>query len=147
MGYHFNWKKGVMKVKGESWKVQEVASLIWVQYQCSREMGVLEIPLDKELTANCLVETRTKLKELIPGVMVKYGLTRVQFYLWLQQSLINGISWNGMSWAIVVMNICKVCWSRVELQSQEGIVHLKSPVFLWLVEITSAYFFFWSPIL
>ena len=41
------------------------------------KLSVLRIPLDKELTANCLVETRTKLKELIPAAMVKYGLNRV----------------------------------------------------------------------
>ena len=40
----------------------------------SWKLSVLEIPLEKELTANCLVETRTKLKELIPAAMVKYGL-------------------------------------------------------------------------
>ena len=34
--------------------------------------------LDKELTANCLVETCMKLEELIPAVMVFYGLNRVQ---------------------------------------------------------------------
>ena len=50
------------------------------QYKCS---CVLEIPLDKELTAYCLVETCTKLKELIPAVMLKYGLDRVQLPLWL----------------------------------------------------------------
>ena len=44
------------------------------QYQCSREkLSVLEIPLDKELTANCLVETRTKLEELISAAMVRYA--------------------------------------------------------------------------
>ena len=32
------------------------------QYQCSREkLSVLEIPLDKELTVNCPIETHTKL--------------------------------------------------------------------------------------
>ena len=36
---------------------------------------MLEISLDKELTAKCLVETRTKLKELITASMVGYGLT------------------------------------------------------------------------
>ena len=51
---------------------------------------MLEIPLDKELTANCLVETRTKLEELIPAAMVDYGQNnRVQRPLWLQQSLIK----------------------------------------------------------
>ena len=68
----------------------------------SWKLSVLEIPLDKELTANCLVETRMKLKELIPVAMVKYGLNRVQLNLWLQQSLINGFSWCGLSWAKVV---------------------------------------------
>ena len=33
------------------------------QYSC--ESWVLEIPLDKGLAANCLLETHTKLKELI----------------------------------------------------------------------------------
>ena len=42
----------------------------------SWKLSVLEIPLDKEPTANPLVETCTKLEELILAVMVKYGLTR-----------------------------------------------------------------------
>ena len=67
----------------------------------SWKLSVLKIPLDKELTANCLVETRTKLEELIPAVMVNYGLNRVQLPLWLQQSLINSFSWYGLSWATV----------------------------------------------
>ena len=59
--------------------MQEVASLSPVSTNALMKVNVLEIPLDKELTANCLVETQTKLiKELIPVVMVKYGLTRVQ---------------------------------------------------------------------
>ena len=68
----------------------------------SWKLSVLEIPLDKELTANRLVETHTKLEELILVVMVKYGLNRVQLPLWLQQSLINSFWWYGLSWAIVV---------------------------------------------
>ena len=68
----------------------------------SWKLSVLEIPLDKELTANCLVETRTKLEELTSAAMVKYGLNRVQLPLWLKQSLINGFSWYGLSWATVV---------------------------------------------
>ena len=63
----------------------------------SWKLSVFEIPLDNELTANCLVETRTKLEELIPGAIVKYGLNRVQLPLWLQQSLISGFSWYGLS--------------------------------------------------
>ena len=53
------------------------------------KMSVLEIPLEyKELTANCLLETRIKLKELIPAAIVDYGLHRVQLPLWLKQCLI-----------------------------------------------------------
>ena len=37
----------------------------------SRKLSMLEIPLDKELTANCLVETCMKLEELILAVMVE----------------------------------------------------------------------------
>ena len=53
------------------------------QYQRSREnwvcwkLSVLEIPLDKELIANCLIETHTKLEEVILTAIVKYGLNRV----------------------------------------------------------------------
>ena len=36
-------------------------------YALVKKMSVLEIPLDKELTANCLVETRTKLGDADPG--------------------------------------------------------------------------------
>ena len=57
----------------------------------SWKLRVLEIPLDMELTAYCLVETDTKLEELIPAAMVKYRPTRVQLPLWLQQYLIRGI--------------------------------------------------------
>ena len=48
------------------------------QFQCSRKLSVLEISLVKELTANCLIETCTILKELIPAAMVNHGLTGVQ---------------------------------------------------------------------
>ena len=68
----------------------------------SWKLSVLEIPLDNELTANCLIETRTKLEELIPAAMFKYGLNRVELPLLLKQSLINGFSWYGLSWATVV---------------------------------------------
>ena len=69
---------------------------------------MLEIPLDNEFTANCHVETRTKLEELIPAAMVKYGLNRVQVSLWLQQ-LVNGFLWYGLSWAIV--NCAEAAWN------------------------------------
>ena len=65
-----------------------------------RKMGVLEISLGKELSVNFPIET--KLEELIPAAMVKCGLTRVQLLLCLQQSLMNGFSWDGISWAIVI---------------------------------------------
>ena len=68
----------------------------------SWKLSMLEIPLDKELTANCLVETCTKQEELILAAMVEYGLNRVQLPLWLKQSQINGFSWYGLSWAKVV---------------------------------------------
>ena len=57
----------------------------------SRKLSMLEIPLDKELTANCLIETCTIHEELILAGMVD-GLARVQLPLWLQQSLINSFS-------------------------------------------------------
>ena len=84
--------------------VQEVASSSPVSSNGNAlvKMSVLEVPLDKELTVNCLVETRTKLEELIPAAMVIYGLNGVQLPLWLKQSLINGFSWYGLSWATVV---------------------------------------------
>ena len=64
---------------------------------------MLESPLDKELTANCLVQTRTKLEELTPAAMVDYGLNRVQHPLWLQQSLIKWFdSWYSLLWTTVV---------------------------------------------
>ena len=83
-------------------------------------------PLDKELTDNCVIETCKKLEELIPTVMFKYGLTRVQLLLCLQQSLINVISWNGMSWAIVVSKHLLSLLRPHGISKSEGIVHLKS---------------------
>ena len=38
---------------------------------------MFEIPVNKELTANCLIETFAKLEELILAAVVKYGLIRV----------------------------------------------------------------------
>ena len=66
------------------------------------KLSVLEIPLDKELTADCLIETLIKLEELILAAMVEYDPNRVQLPMWFQQSLINGFSWCGLSWVIVV---------------------------------------------
>ena len=82
------------------------------------KLSVLEILLDKELTVNCLVETRTKLKELIPAAMVNYGLNRVQrspcgcSSPWLVVSL--GMVYFGPQWSA---KISKVCWGQVDKQS------------------------------
>ena len=70
----------------------EVASSSLVSTNALKKLSVLEILFDKELTANWLVGTRPKVEELI----------KVQLPLWLQQSLFNGISWNDLSWTIVV---------------------------------------------
>ena len=43
------------------------------QYASREKLSAFEIPLDKELTTNCPVETWTKLEELIPAAMDKYG--------------------------------------------------------------------------
>ena len=48
----------------------------------SWKLSVL-VPFDKELTANCFVETHTKPEKLIPAATVKYSLNRVQLPLWL----------------------------------------------------------------
>ena len=98
----------------------------------SWKLSVVEIPLVKELTANCLVETRTNLEELVPAAMVKYGLNREQLPCgwrspWLMVS--HGMVCLGPRWSA---NICKVCWGRVELQSR-GHSALK---------ITCVFFFF-----
>ena len=50
--------------------MQEVVSSSPISTNALMKFEVLEIPLDKELTANCLVETHTKLEELILAVMV-----------------------------------------------------------------------------
>ena len=60
------------------------------------KFSVYAIPFDKELIDG-LVETRTKLEELILAAMVDYGLNRVQRPMWLQQSLIK---WFLMVWFI-----------------------------------------------
>ena len=73
---------------------------------------MLEIPLDKELTANCLVETCTKVEELILAVMVKYGLNRMQLPLWLQESLIND---HLMVWFVLGPSVQRGC---IKLQSR-----------------------------
>ena len=77
----------------------------------SWKLNVLEIPLDKELTANCLMETHTKLEELIVAAMVDYGLNRVQRPLWLQQYLIE---WFLMVWfTLGHSGQLRKCWKQV----------------------------------
>ena len=46
------------------------------------KVSVFEIPLDKELIVKCLLETCTKLKELILATMVLCGLIRVPGPSW-----------------------------------------------------------------
>ena len=53
----------------------------------SWKFSVFEILQDKELTANCLVETSTKFEELIQAAMVDYDLNRVHLSLWLKESM------------------------------------------------------------
>ena len=108
-----------------------VSSIALVKIECAWNS------LDKKLTANFLVETRTKLEELTPNSMVEYGVNRVQLSVWLQQSLImvsHGMVCLGPQWSA---NICEVCWGLVKLQSQ-GIVHLDSSVFF--------FFYYYMPI-
>ena len=64
--------------------VREAASLSPVSTNALVKIECAWNSLDKEPTADCLVETRKKLKELILAAMVKYGLNRVQLPLWLQ---------------------------------------------------------------
>ena len=108
----------------------------------SWKMSVLEIPLDKELTANCLVETRKKLEELIPAAMVKYSLNRVQLPLWLKQSLINGFSWwfvLGQGGQRTSVKCAEAAWNY----KAGGIVHLKSPAFFVFVFVCLFICLFW----
>ncbi len=71
----------------------------WCQKLC-----VLEIPLDKELTANCLVETRTKLGELIRAAMVHMWADQGSAPLEVaaEPEMKLGVEWNLLNWATVV---------------------------------------------
>ena len=111
-----------------------VLILIVMLPMLSWKLSVLEIRLDKELTANCLVEPCTKLEEPIPAAMVTYDPISVQFPLWLQQSLNNGFSWYGLSWATVVSERSVKCADEVAWNYKSGgVVHWKSPVFFFLI--------------
>ena len=61
------------------------------------KLNVLEIPLDKGLTANWLLDICTKLEELIPAGIVKYGLNRLHLL-----SLLNCFFRGSLFWAVVV---------------------------------------------
>ena len=71
---------------------------------------MLEIPLDKDLTANRLLETGTKLEELIPAAMVDGRLNMVQHLLWLQQSLIKWFIF-GYSGQRISVKCAEVVWN------------------------------------
>ena len=88
---------------------------------------MLETSLDNELTANYLVDTRTKLKELIPPAMVDYGLNRVQHLLWSQQSIIKlflmiwfSLDHSGQRTSV---ECAEAAWNN----KAGGVVHLESP--------------------
>ena len=88
---------------------------------------MLETPLDKELIANCLVDFRSKLEELILAAMVDYGLNRVQLPLWLQQSLIK---WFLMVWFTLGHSGQRTsvkCAEAMWNYKAGGKVHLKPP--------------------
>ena len=74
--------------------MREVASLSPVSTNALVKIECLEFPWTRNSLLIVLYETR--------GAEVEYGLNRVQLSLWLQQSLINGFSWYGLSWATVV---------------------------------------------
>ena len=65
------------------------------------KFSVLEIPLDKELSAvNYLVETHRKLRELVLAVIVSCWLIREPHTFWLTEVLYDGLI--GITWATVV---------------------------------------------
>ena len=88
--------------------VQEIASSIPVSTNALVELNVLEIPLDKELTINCLVETHAKLRELILAEMVLCGLIRVPCP-GLQQSLYVNVFGMVLLGPQGSVNTCKMC--------------------------------------
>ena len=88
------------------------------QYKCSCEtigtnalvnLNVLEIPLEKELILNCLVETCTKLGEMILAAIVLCGLIGNHTLSGLQRTLYDDIFVMvllGPQWSA---NIGKMC--------------------------------------
>ena len=85
--------------------------------------------LDKELTANCLVETHTKLEELIPAAMVDYDLNKVQRPLWLQQSLIKLFLMVWFTLGHSGQQTSVKCTEAMWNNKAGGVVHYKSPAF------------------
>ena len=61
---------------------------------CQNRWVCFEIPLDKELTADCLVETRTKLGELIQAAMKRMWADQRSAER-LRQNLKWCLVWNG----------------------------------------------------
>ena len=98
----------------------------------SWKLSELEIALDKELTDNCLMETCTKLEQLIQVAMVDLDLNRVQLPLWLQQSLINGFSWYGLALGHSGQGTSLKCAEAAWNYETGGVVHLKSSAFFFL---------------
>ena len=74
----------------------------------SWKLSVLEIPLDKKLTTNCLVKTLTKLEELISAVMIKYGLNRVH-RLWITKS--GGVMHFKITCGFFFLCVCVKFWA------------------------------------
>ena len=50
--------------------VQEIVSLSSISYKALVKLRVLQMPLDKELTVNCVMDICIKLRELILAAMV-----------------------------------------------------------------------------
>ena len=70
-------------------------------------LDVLETPIEKKLTANCLVGTRKILEELIPAAMVEYVLYRVQLPFGCSNpslTVSHGMVCLGQQWSA---NFCK----------------------------------------
>ena len=73
--------------------------------------------------------------------MVKYGLNRVQLPMWLKQSLFNGFSWYGLSWASGQRTSVK-CAEAAWNYKAGGVVHLKSPAVFVVVVVGFFFSFF-----
>ena len=90
-------------------------------------------PLNKELAVNFLIETHTKLGELILAAMVLCGLIRELCLSGLLRSLFDGLIGYGITWLQWSAN--KSVLTPQRLQSQGDVVHYK---------ITCGVFFFFK---